>query len=163
MGNASISAYLTILPLHRVTRPPTVTRPTFKSFTRVGFCLHLSQPARAVSDSEWVTAFPTRYPPSVSTDRPGTGSDRIWVRSFANTAHDGIFDPDGDPLFDLCPRDGGTKVFVTNQLCIVDFPNIEERFGDTVLGGELCSVDIDRPPIIETRIVIGNFVDIRFE
>src|SRR5271155_3197842 len=76
-GNASISAYLTILPLHRVTRPPTVTRPTFKSFTRVGFCLHLSQPTRAVSDSEWVTAFPTRYPPSVSTDRPGTGPDRI--------------------------------------------------------------------------------------
>src|SRR5271163_4204930 len=28
---------------------------------------------------------PTRYPPSVSTDRPGTGSGRIWVRSFANT------------------------------------------------------------------------------
>src|SRR5277367_6920204 len=102
-GNTSISAYLTILPLHRVTRPPTVTRPTFKSFTQVGFCLHLSQPARAVSDSERVTAFPTRYPPSVSTDRLGTGSDRIWVRSFANTAHDGIFDPDGDPLFDLCP------------------------------------------------------------
>src|SRR5277367_741920 len=44
-----------------------------------------SQPARAASDSERVTAFPTRYPPSVSTDRPGTGSDRIWVRSFANT------------------------------------------------------------------------------
>jgi len=32
-----------------------------------------------------VTVFPTRYPPSVSTDRPGIGSDRIWVRSFANT------------------------------------------------------------------------------
>src|SRR5277367_6244893 len=45
-----------------------------------------SQPARAASDSERVTVFPTRYPPSVSTDRPGTGSDRIWVRSFANTA-----------------------------------------------------------------------------
>src|SRR5277367_5664494 len=44
-----------------------------------------SQPARAASDSERVTAFPTRYPPIVSTDSPGTGSDRIWVRSFANT------------------------------------------------------------------------------
>src|SRR5271170_814991 len=42
MGNASISAYLTILPLRRVTRPPTVTRPTFKSFTRVGYCRHLN-------------------------------------------------------------------------------------------------------------------------
>src|SRR5271170_6989169 len=43
-GNASISAYLTILLLHWVTHPPTVTRPTFKSFTWVGFCLHLSPP-----------------------------------------------------------------------------------------------------------------------
>jgi len=32
-----------------------------------------------------VTAISTRNAPSVSTDRPGTGSDRIWVRSFANT------------------------------------------------------------------------------
>src|SRR5271154_1068649 len=50
-----------------------------------GRVLPPSQPARAASDSERVTAIPTRYPPSVSTDRPGTGSDRIWVRSFANT------------------------------------------------------------------------------
>src|SRR5277367_3998072 len=52
-----------------------------------------SQPARAASDSERVTAFPTRYPPSVSTDRQGTGSDRIWVRSFANTARRLIASP----------------------------------------------------------------------
>src|SRR5271169_4547984 len=44
-----------------------------------------SQPDRSKSDSERVTAISTRNAPSVSTDRPGTGSDRIWVRSFANT------------------------------------------------------------------------------
>src|SRR5271154_83535 len=59
-------------------------RPTFKSF-HPGRVLPASQPARAASDSERVTAMPTRYPLSVSTDGPGTGSDRIWVRSFANT------------------------------------------------------------------------------
>src|SRR5271169_727070 len=47
-----------------------------------------SQPDRSKSDSERVTAISTRNAPSVSTDRPGTGSDRIWVRSFANTALD---------------------------------------------------------------------------
>src|SRR5271169_4561225 len=46
-----------------------------------------SQPDRSKSDSERVTAISTRNAPSVLTDRPGTGSDRIWVRSFANTAH----------------------------------------------------------------------------
>src|SRR5271155_2206400 len=60
-------------------------RPPFKSF-HPGRVLPASQPARAASDSERVTAMPTRYPLSVSTDGPGTGSDRIWVRSFANTA-----------------------------------------------------------------------------
>src|SRR5271156_1591555 len=76
---------VTILPLRRVTRPPTVTRPTDLQKLHPGRVLPPSQPARAASDSERVTAIPTRYPPSVSTDRPGTGSDRIWVRSFANT------------------------------------------------------------------------------
>src|SRR5271154_5519543 len=47
--------------------------------------LQRPQPDRSKSDSEWVTAISTRNAPSVSTDRPGTGSDRIWVRSFANT------------------------------------------------------------------------------
>ena len=32
-----------------------------------------------------MTAISIRNTPSVSTDRPGTGSDRIWVSSFANT------------------------------------------------------------------------------
>src|SRR5271170_5873758 len=65
--------------------PPTHSYPTDLQKLHPGRVLPASQPARAVSDSERVTAFPTRYPPSVSTDRPGTGSDRIWVRSFANT------------------------------------------------------------------------------
>src|SRR5271168_110147 len=47
---------------------------------------------RTESDSDRVTAFPTRYPPSVSTDRPGIGSDRIWVRSFANTGQESKLD-----------------------------------------------------------------------
>jgi len=34
---------------------------------------------------ETVRAVPTRYAPNVSTDRPGIGSDRIWVRPTANT------------------------------------------------------------------------------
>src|SRR5271170_4795164 len=67
--------------------PPTHSYLTDLQKLHPGRVLPPSQPARAVSDSERVTAFPTRYPPSVSTDTPGTGSDRIWVRSFANTDH----------------------------------------------------------------------------
>src|SRR5271168_263901 len=53
-----------------------------------GRVLQTSQPDRSKSNSDRVTAISTRNAPSVSTDRPGTGSDRIWVRSFANTAFD---------------------------------------------------------------------------
>src|SRR5271155_5866870 len=63
------SLQLALLPLRRV----------------IGRVLQRSQPDRSKSDSERVTAISTRNAPSVSTDRPGTGSDRIWVRSFANT------------------------------------------------------------------------------
>src|SRR5271168_3293889 len=52
---------------------------------------------RTESDSDRVTAFPTRYPPSVSTDRPGIGSDRIWVRSFANTVGRAEMEAKPDP------------------------------------------------------------------
>jgi hypothetical protein len=66
--------------------PTTHSYPTDLQKLHPGRVLPPSQPARAESDSEPVTAFPTRHSPSVSTDRPDTGSDRIWVRSFANTA-----------------------------------------------------------------------------
>src|SRR5277367_5849632 len=72
---------LAILPLRRVTWPPDDLEKLHQS--RV---LQTSQPDRSKSDSEWVTAISTRNAPSVSTDGPGTESDRIWVRSSANTA-----------------------------------------------------------------------------
>src|SRR5271155_3249283 len=50
-----------------------------------GQVLPPSQPTPAASDSERVITISTRYPPSVSTDRPGSGSDQIWVCLFANT------------------------------------------------------------------------------
>src|SRR5277367_6752896 len=71
---------LAILPLRRVTWPPDDLQKLHP-----GRVLQTSQPDRSKSDSEWVTAISTRNAPSLSTDRPGTGSDRIWVRSFANT------------------------------------------------------------------------------
>src|SRR5277367_1814620 len=74
---------LAILPLRRVTWPPDDLEKLHQS--RV---LQTFQPDRSKSDSEWVTAISTRNVPSVSTDRPGPGSDRIWVRSFANTVYD---------------------------------------------------------------------------
>src|SRR5271154_6784340 len=73
-----------------------------------GRVLPASQPARAASDSERVTAMPTRCPPSISTDRPGTGSDRIWVRSFANTGLEqtvGFMNCVGYPYCAVCPRE----------------------------------------------------------
>src|SRR5277367_2849923 len=68
-GDRSIPVQLALLPLRQV----------------IGRVLQRSQPDRSKSDSERVTAISTRNAPSVSTDRPGTGSDRCWVRSFANT------------------------------------------------------------------------------